>query len=108
MVVTMLPAGKHVRAVYEAEVFGNAAASTLLIDCSTIDVTSAKAVGAAAAERGYEMVDAPVSGGVAAAAGRTLTFMVGGSADGFARAEERAEEHTSDLQSLMRISYAVF
>src|SRR3546814_10709891 len=93
MVVTMLPAGKHVRAVYETEVFGNAAASTLLIDCSTIDVTSAKAVGAAAAERGYEMVDAPVSGGVAAAAGGTLT---------------RSEEHTSELQSLMRISYAVF
>src|SRR3546814_4615301 len=47
MVVTMLPAGKHVRAVYEAEVFGNAAASTLLIDCSTIDVTSAKEIGRA-------------------------------------------------------------
>jgi 3-hydroxyisobutyrate dehydrogenase len=86
-VVTMLPAGKHVRAVYEAEVFGNADPNAILIDCSTIDVASARAVGAMAAERGLAMVDAPVSGGVAAASGGTLTFMVGGSAKAFARAE---------------------
>lgn len=86
-VVTMLPAGKHVRAVYEDEVFGAAPVSALLIDCSTIDVASAKAVGAAAAAKGFAMVDAPVSGGIAAATGGTLTFMVGGSAEHFERAE---------------------
>ena len=86
-VVTMLPAGAHVRQVYADCVIGAAPSSAILIDCSTIDVTSAKAVGASAADQGYAMVDAPVSGGIAAANGGTLTFMVGGSADAFARAE---------------------
>ena len=86
-VVTMLPAGKHVRQVYADSVIGTAPTSAILIDCSTIDVASAKAVGAQAAERGYAMVDAPVSGGIAAANGGTLTFMVGGSDEGFARAQ---------------------
>lgn len=86
-VVTMLPAGQHVRAVYEGEVFAAAPATALLMDCSTIDVTSAKMVGAAAAAKGLAMVDAPVSGGIAAANGGTLTFMVGGAAEDFARAE---------------------
>ncbi len=85
-VVTMLPAGKHVRAVYEDEVFAAATRETILIDCSTIDVATAKAVAADAASRGLTMVDAPVSGGTAAATGGTLTFMVGGPDDGFARA----------------------
>lgn len=87
VVVTMLPAGKHVASVYNETVFGAAKPGTLLIDCSTIDVDTARAVAAAAKERGLEAVDAPVSGGIAAANGGTLTFMVGGSADGFARAE---------------------
>jgi 3-hydroxyisobutyrate dehydrogenase len=87
VVVTMLPAGKHVRSVYENEVFGAAPSSALLMDCSTIDVGTAKSVGAAAKERGLAMVDAPVSGGIAAANGGTLTFMVGGDAADFARAE---------------------
>jgi len=86
-VVTMLPAGKHVRQVYADSVIGTAPGSAILIDCSTIDVTSAKAVGAQAAAQGYQMVDAPVSGGIAAANGGTLTFMVGGSDEGFARAQ---------------------
>ena len=86
-VVTMLPAGTHVRQVYAESVIGSAPGSAILIDCSTIDVASAKAVAASAAGRGYEMVDAPVSGGIAAANAGTLTFMVGGSDDGFARAE---------------------
>jgi 3-hydroxyisobutyrate dehydrogenase len=86
-IVTMLPAGKHVRAVYEGEIFANAAKDAILMDCSTIDVATAKAVGAAAEGQGLAMVDAPVSGGIAAAAGGTLTFMVGGSEDAFARAE---------------------
>jgi len=86
-VVTMLPAGKHVRSVYENEVFDAVPASALLMDCSTIDVASAKAVEAAAGAKGLSMVDAPVSGGIAAANGGTLTFMVGGEASDFARAE---------------------
>jgi 3-hydroxyisobutyrate dehydrogenase len=85
-VVTMLPAGRHVREVFEGSVFGQAPASAILIDCSTIDVATARGVEAAAAERGYVMVDAPVSGGIAASQAGTLTFMVGGSGDGFARA----------------------
>lgn len=86
-VVTMLPAGAHVRSVYEGEIFGAVPASALLLDCSTIDVASAKAVGGMATAKGLAMVDAPVSGGIAAANAGTLTFMVGGSAEHFARAE---------------------
>ncbi len=86
-VVTMLPAGKHVRVVYADSIFAAARADAILIDCSTIDVTSAKAVAAQAAERGLAFVDAPVSGGTAAAQGGTLTFMVGGTAEAFASAE---------------------
>lgn len=86
-VVTMLPAGAHVRAVYEGEIFAAAPATALLLDCSTIDVASAKAVGGAASAKGLAMVDAPVSGGIAAANAGTLTFMVGGSAEHFVRAE---------------------
>ena len=86
-VVTMLPAGQHVRTVYDDGVFGKAPQNCVLMDCSTIDVASARAVGGAAMEQGYLMVDAPVSGGVAAASAGTLTFMVGGTADAFAKAE---------------------
>jgi 3-hydroxyisobutyrate dehydrogenase len=86
IVVTMLPAGKHVRSVYGEEVFAAVPAGALLIDCSTIDVASAKAVIGQAAEQGLAMVDAPVSGGIAAANAGTLTFMVGGEADAFSRA----------------------
>jgi len=88
-IVSMLPAGKHVRAVYEGDdgVFAHAPAGALCLDCSTIDVDNARAVSAAADEKGFAMVDAPVSGGVAAAQGASLTFMVGGSADAFAQAQ---------------------
>jgi 3-hydroxyisobutyrate dehydrogenase len=86
-VVTMLPAGPHVRKVYHDDVAGKAPTAALLIDCSTIDVGSARAVAEGVERLGYKMVDAPVSGGIAAAAGGTLTFMVGGSAEAFARAE---------------------
>ncbi len=85
-VVTMLPAGKHVLGVYRDQVLGKAPTSALLIDCSTIDVASARTVEEEAAAQGYVMVDAPVSGGIAAAAGGTLTFMVGGSGEAFERA----------------------
>lgn len=86
-VITMLPAGKHVKAVYEDGIFAAADPAAILIDCSTIDVATAKAVGAAAEARGLAMVDAPVSGGIAAASAGTLTFMVGASEAAFARAE---------------------
>ncbi len=86
-VVSMLPNGKIVESVYTADVIGQAPASALLLDCSTIDVATARKVEDAARAAGYEMVDAPVSGGIAAANGGTLTFMVGGSDEAFARAE---------------------
>jgi 3-hydroxyisobutyrate dehydrogenase len=86
-VITMLPAAQHVLGVYRDQVFGNAPASALLIDCSTIDVGSARTIEDEANAKGYEMVDAPVSGGIAAAAGGTLAFMVGGSPQAFERAK---------------------
>ncbi len=86
-VVSMLPNGAIVDSVYAADVIGHAPSSALLLDCSTIDVATARKVEDAARAAGYEMVDAPVSGGIAAANGGTLTFMVGGSEQAFARAE---------------------
>ena len=86
VVITMLPAAKHVRAVFENDVAPNAAPGTLLIDCSTIDVASAREVGEAMQARGFDFLDAPVSGGIAAAAGGSLTFMVGGTDAQFDRA----------------------
>ena len=86
-VVTMLPAGRHVRQVYSESVFGSAPASAILIDCSTIDVATAREVEAEAQAQSYVLVDAPVSGGIAAADAGTLTFMVGGTEEGFRRAE---------------------
>ena len=86
-VVSMLPNGGVVESVYTADVIGHAPVSALLLDCSTIDVATARKVEEAARAAGYEMVDAPVSGGIAAANGGTLTFMVGGSAEAFAKAE---------------------
>ena len=87
VVITMLPAAHHVRMVCEYDVAPNAKAGALLIDCSTIDVSSAREVGAGLDELGFEFVDAPVSGGIAAAAGGSLTFMVGGSDEAFERAK---------------------
>jgi 3-hydroxyisobutyrate dehydrogenase len=87
VVITMLPASKHVRAVYRDDVAKNAKAGSLLIDCSTIDVQSTLEVGDGLKELGFEFVDAPVSGGIAAAAGGSLTFMVGGSDEAFERAK---------------------
>ncbi len=86
-VVTMLPAGGHVEDVYDRALFDAARPGALLLDCSTIDVATARRVSEAAATAGFEMVDAPVSGGIAAANGGTLTFMVGGTNAAFARAQ---------------------
>jgi 3-hydroxyisobutyrate dehydrogenase len=86
-VVSMLPNGKIVDAVYSGDVIGHAPSAAVLLDCSTIDVTTARKVIADAQAAGHAMVDAPVSGGIAAANAGTLTFMVGGTDDEFARAE---------------------
>ena len=90
-VVTMLPAGKHVRQVYEESVLGHAPRDAILIDCSTIDVASAREVIEKAAAMNYAMADAPVSGGIAAAEAGTLTFMVGGDDTAFERARPLLE-----------------
>jgi 3-hydroxyisobutyrate dehydrogenase len=86
-VVSMLPNGAIVKQVYWDEVIGHAPEGAILLDCSTIDVATAREVIEVTEAHGYLMVDAPVSGGIAAANGGTLTFMVGGSDDAFARAE---------------------
>ncbi len=86
-VVSMLPNGKIVADVYRGDVIGGAPTDAILIDCSTIDVATARDVAQQAAAAGYAMVDAPVSGGIAAAAAGTLTFMVGGEQAAFERAE---------------------
>ncbi|ANU07348.1 3-hydroxyisobutyrate dehydrogenase [Paraurantiacibacter namhicola] len=86
-VVSMLPNGQIVLSAYTGEVIGAAPDGAIFIDCSTIDVATAREVAAKAEEAGYAMVDAPVSGGIAAANGGTLTFMVGGSEEAFKRAE---------------------
>lgn len=89
IVVSMLPKGDHVRGVYlgDAGALAAAAEGTLFIDCSTIDVATAREVAEAAATKGMMMVDAPVSGGVGGASAGTLTFMVGGPAGAFEAAK---------------------
>jgi 3-hydroxyisobutyrate dehydrogenase len=94
VVITMLPAGQHVRDVYTGPdgVLSAAASNALLIDSSTIDVETARAVAAAAEQKGLPMLDAPVSGGVGGATAGTLTFMVGGSDAAFERARPILEK----------------
>jgi 3-hydroxyisobutyrate dehydrogenase len=89
LIITMLPAREQVREVYlgQGGVLASAAAGTLLIDCSTVDVETARAVAAAARVNELDMLDAPVSGGVAGAQAGTLTFMVGGGERPFERAK---------------------
>jgi len=89
IVITMLPAGKHVVGAYTGamNLLGAAKPGTLFIDCSTIDIASARAASKAATDKGMLAVDAPVSGGVGGAAGATLTFMVGGADEAFAKAK---------------------
>jgi 3-hydroxyisobutyrate dehydrogenase len=75
--ITMLPAGAHVRAVYAETIVPNAAKGALVIDCSTIDVATAREVAGMASAAGLRPADAPVSGGIMAADAGTLAFMVG-------------------------------
>jgi 3-hydroxyisobutyrate dehydrogenase len=83
----MLPAAQHVRKVFHDDVAPNAKKGALLIDCSTIDVASAREVGEDLNKLGFDFVDAPVSGGIAAAAAGTLALMVGGTDAQFERAK---------------------
>jgi len=95
IVITMLPAGEHVLSVWN-DIVPAARQGTLFIDCSTIDVASARKAHALAAARGIGTLDAPVSGGVGGAKGATLTFMVGGSTHAFERGKpvlERMGKH---------------
>jgi 3-hydroxyisobutyrate dehydrogenase len=94
IIISMLPAGPHVRAAYldQGGVLDRAAKGALLIDCSTIDVESAREVAAAASGRGFAAIDAPVSGGTGGAAAGTLTFMVGGAEDAVERARPVLEK----------------
>ncbi len=87
VVITMLPAGPHVLKVYSDEVFGKAPATALLLDCSTIDVDTARKVAGLAGDAGYVFADAPVSGGTMAADAGTLAFMVGCGEAEFGRIE---------------------
>ena len=91
VVITMLPAGPHVLKVYSEQVIGAAPTSALLVDCSTIDVDTARKVAGLASEAGYAFADAPVSGGTAAADAGTLAFMVGCDEAVLARVEDALE-----------------
>src|SRR5258708_21898937 len=86
VVITMLPAGKHVLSVWN-EIIPSVAKGALMIDCSTIDVESARKSHALAAQHQLPSIDAPVSGGTGGAKGATLTFMAGGDADAFLAAK---------------------
>ncbi len=91
VIISMLPAGQHVRRLYLGRetspgLFDALEGKPLIIDASTISPEDARFVGAAAAERGLTYLDAPVSGGVGGAQAGTLTFIVGGTADGFEQA----------------------
>jgi len=93
VVITMLPAGQHVRSVYlDQGILANAKKGALLIDSSTVDVDSARAVHDAASKAGFDFLDAPVSGGTGGAEAATLAFMCGGSDKAFARAEPVLEK----------------
>jgi 3-hydroxyisobutyrate dehydrogenase len=90
VVITMLPAGKHVLSVWN-EIIPSVGKGALMIDCSTIDVESARQSHALAAAQHLPSIDAPVSGGTGGAKGATLTFMAGGDANAFAAAKSILE-----------------
>jgi len=86
VVITMLPGAKAVANLYRDTIFELAVKDALFIDCSTIDVDTARTIASEAKTRGHAMLDAPVSGGVAGAEAGTLAFMVGGTEQAFERA----------------------
>ncbi|HEY1944198.1 MAG TPA: 3-hydroxyisobutyrate dehydrogenase [Roseiarcus sp.] len=89
-VITMLPAGRHVLACW-ADILPAVAPGALVVDCSTIDVASARQAHEAGARAGVATLDAPVSGGVGGASAGMLTFMAGGADQAFARAKPLLE-----------------
>ena len=93
-VITMLPEGKHSKEVYLGDngIINNVSKNSLLIDCSTIDIQTSIEIGKKASEKGIEMIDAPVSGGVMGAQKATLNIMVGGSKEAY----ENCLLYTSD------------
>ena len=97
VIITMLPEGRHVNSVYCDTVLKYSNREALLIDCSTIDVDTARSVAVKATDLGFEMVDAPVSGGTGGAAAATLTFMVGGESSAFDRARPFLEAMGSNI-----------
>lgn len=99
IVFTMLPKGEHARSVYlePGGVLESAAAGTLLVDSSTIDVESAGALHAAAEEKGFSFIDGPVSGGISGAAAGTLTFMLGGADSDIERARPIIEPMAGNI-----------
>ena len=98
-IISMLPAGKHVAGLYLGEqgVAAHIGKNALVLDCSTIDAATARSVGAGLAAQGIAFIDAPVSGGVGGAKAGTLTFIVGGSAQNFARAKTVLEAMGKNL-----------
>jgi 3-hydroxyisobutyrate dehydrogenase len=94
IVITMLPAGQHVRSVYldNDGILASAKPGALMIDSSTIDIDTARAVHGAAEQQGFAFLDAPVSGGVGGAEAGTLTFMCGGAESTFERAKPILEK----------------
>ncbi|MEJ5102648.1 3-hydroxyisobutyrate dehydrogenase [Chryseobacterium sp. MYb328] len=86
VVISMLPSGKHVAELYSEEFISNLKPNTLLIDSSTIDAVTARAVAQLAASKGCKMIDAPVSGGTSGAQAGTLTFIVGGKTEDYEKA----------------------
>ena len=86
IVVTMLPEGKDVAEIFRSHIFEEVGSGTLLIDCSTIDVDTTRALASEAAEKDLQMLDAPVSGGAEGAAAGSLSFMVGGDKTAYDRA----------------------
>ena len=87
-VITMLPEGKHSKDVYlgESGIINKVSKNCLLIDCSTIDIQTSIKIGKKVSEKGIEMIDAPVSGGVMGAQKATLNIMVGGSKEAYEKA----------------------
>lgn len=87
VIISMLPSGQHVANLYNEDFLSQLRPNTLIIDSSTIDAVTARNVSALASAKGMQMIDAPVSGGVAGAAAGTLSFIVGGAQDVFERAK---------------------
>ena len=102
-VITMLPEGRHVDSAYADIVLPGAKDGALLIDCSTIDVETTKALSEKAAARGLDMLDAPVSGGPEAAGRGSLSFMVGGAPQSLRQGCTFARRHGCEIQPFRRV-----